>query len=206
MHPNRRLNSAESRFAQQLAGQVRKALTIILTPGEDADQTPLRIERAEQATAPARLAAGQPGGDAARQKMQSVYADCLVWYREHMQRYDATDDDVGAAMAAFVSACMGAMQGVQSAPGYRPGMDRQLSNVLRRHPLWTRANAAERQTMFERFAILAVFVQGCAVRAVREGPKAVANVRQAGRSYLRELFGIDPDMLALGPCGLRVKD
>jgi len=39
----------------------------------------------------------------------------------------------------------------------------------------------------------------------REGPRGVVDVRRKARGYLRELFGNDPQRLALRPYALRIK-
>jgi hypothetical protein len=205
MQPRRRLNSVESRLAAQLSAQIRKALGNAIIPSGRVDQAALCIERAEQPIAPAQLAAVHPGGEAARTQIRAVYEACLAHYREHVRPQDHALDDVGAAFATFIAACIDALRGTRTSPASKLQMERQLNALLQSDPVWTRASATERQSIFERFAILAVFVEGCSARAPLEGSKAVAHVRQAARDYLRESFGIDPDVLVVGSDGLRVE-
>jgi len=205
MHSQRRLTPAQSRIAAQFAGQVRNALNTFLAANGRADNEPLLIERAERPTAPAQLAASHPGPDETRRQIQSIYEECLVRYREDIRPHDGDMDDAGVALASFVEACVFARTGTRPTATCRINTENQMSGVLRQHPMWVRAGAAERQTLFERFAILAVFVWGCAVRAAEEGPQATRHVRQAAASYLQELFGVEPDRLGLGPDGVYLR-
>ena len=114
-------------------------------------------------------------------------------------------DDAGAAVAAFVGANLGALQGEAVTPRMLRALERQLHGIARVSSGWKSAPLVERQAYFEQMALLAVLVGESAVQAGPQGPEAVARVRQAARGYLHQLLGLDPDHLALGPEGLAVR-
>jgi hypothetical protein len=114
-------------------------------------------------------------------------------------------DDAGAAVAAFVAANLCALQGQPVTAEMLRALERQLHGIARVSSDWKAAPVVERQAYFEQMALLAVLVAESAAQATAQGAAAVAKVRQAARGYLRQLLGLDPDHLTLGPQGLGVR-
>ncbi|MCR5867126.1 DUF6683 family protein [Aquincola sp. J276] len=171
-------------------------------PADAADDVaPLTVMPAAQATAPQQLAAAHPGGLAARKEALALYRRCLAHYRQRMQA-GQPEDDVGAAAAYFVLACVAALQQIDVSPAQLALVERQMRRLLGQHPAWRQADAAERQALFEQFAVLGVLVGESQHEARRQGPAARANVQRAARGYLRQLLGLQPDHLQLGDHGL----
>jgi hypothetical protein len=204
-------------LAAGIAVQLRRALSDALaTFGDDtgADAPPLTVPRAARPAGPALLAAAHPGGAAARAEAQALYQQCLARYRTLFVAAEAGVDDVGAALARFVAANVEALDtGVARAPAGRqsgPGgaaarLARQMAAIVRASAGWSRAGTAERQSYFERLAILATLVAEASAQAPLQGEAAVEHVRRAARAYLHELLGLDADELTLGPQGLALR-
>lgn len=168
-----------------------------------ADDVPaLTVACAAGARAPAALAAAHP--PEARAEARSLYERCLAHYRRTIRPDDTARgfDDVGAAAAAFVAANLEALHGESPTADGLVRLERQLGAILRASPAWVAADARTRQTMFERFAILAVLVAETFAVAAVQGQAAVAHVQRGARAYLQELLGLDPQRLRIGPNGL----
>ena len=200
-----------SAFTEAMASQVRQAIldAIVHIGSADAaaDRVALTVERAPVAIAPARLAHSHPGDAAAREAARRLYESCLVHYRSVVRAQDQAPnvDDVGAAVAAFVAANFAALQGTPVTPGMLLSLEKQLDGIARRSSDWESAPVVERQAYFEQMALLAVLVAESSAQAKAQGPAAVANLRRTARVYLRQLLGMDPDHLALGPNGLAAR-
>jgi hypothetical protein len=195
-------------FAETMAQRVRQTvLDAILHIDGDAmamDRPALTVARAAETIAPARLASAHPGGAAAREEACRLYERCLAHYRQAVRPQDEARgvDDVGAAVAAFVAANLGALHGTPVTPDLLLRLERQLGGIARLTADWDTAPARERQAYFEQMALLAVLIAESASQAGPQGAAAVANVQRAARGYLQQLLGLAPAGLTLGPNGL----
>jgi len=201
-------------FTEAMAAQVRQSIldAIVRIDAGDAgtmasDSAALTVERARAPIAPARLARAHPGDAAARERARQLYERCLQHYRCVVRAQDQGSglDDAGAAVAAFVAANLGALQARPVTPGMLRALQRQLHGITRASSGWKAAPVVERQAYFEQMALLAVLVAESAAQAASQGAAAVAKVQHAARGYLRQLLGLDPDHLTLGPDGLAVR-
>lgn len=193
------------------AQATRKAvLDALLRAGlaSDADCAPLRLAPAAVATAPAQLAAAQSVDPESRRALVALYERCLRTYRDiaRVQAPDSTLDDLGAALAFFVAVSLHALHGVDIERSVMPVLQRQLHGVSRCVSNWDGAAIEERQSCFERIAVLAVLVSGSCANATAQGPAAVAQVRRMARQYLQQLLGFNPDLLTLGADGLACRE
>jgi len=196
-------------FREAMTSRVRQAiLDAIVRVGsgdEAANRVALTVERARASIAPARLASAHPGDAAARDAARELYERCLVHYRSVAHAPDQGVDDVGAAVAAFVAANLGALHGTPVAPGMLRCLEKQLHGIARLSSDWDAAPLVERQAYFEQMALLAVLVAESSAQARVQGAAALANVQRAARAYLRQLLDLDADHLALGPTGLSAR-
>ncbi|MEP7280384.1 MAG: DUF6683 family protein [Rubrivivax sp.] len=208
-HPARRLSPHDRAYTVLVASIGRHLMQTcrgaLVALGGDDDVT-LTIARGTTPQAPAVLAASHAHAPACR-AMQAVYERCLAHYRDVVRPADAARgvDDVGAAAAHFVAENVRALRGATVDAGARRPLERQLGALLQATPAWTRASAQERQLWFEKLATLAVFMHEAADQAVLQGDAAIEHVRQAAGGYLRELLGVDPDRLDVGPEGMSLR-
>jgi len=189
---------------------VRQALfDAMLNAGSPAasDHLALTVERAQTPMAPERLASSHAGG-AARAQARAMYERCLTHYRSVVRAQDAalSVDDVGAAVAHFVTASMQALHPVTVTPAMLLRLERQLGGIVQHSGSWSSASARERQFYFEQMAILAVLISESTAMAALQGTAAVANVQRAASRYLQQLLGMDPQALALDARGLHLSD
>jgi hypothetical protein len=188
-------------LARRLGQMLGQALSGL---GDASDEAPaLTIEPALEPTAPALLARSH-GSPKARAQAQAMYLKCLTHYRTKVQRGLPTDD-LGAAAAYFVLANLAALQNLNVSEAQLALVERQMRRLMGRHAAWQAADARHRQTLFEQFAVLGVLVGESQAQARTQGAAALRNVQQAARGYLRELLGIDPDVLRLDEHGLRLE-
>ncbi len=210
-HNARDARVASTDFTEALASQARQAIldaiVHICSADASAPRAALTVERAHAPIAPARLARAHPGDAAAREEARQLYERCLVLYRSVVRAQDQGIgvDNVGAAVAAFVAASLGALQGTPVTPDMLLRLEQQLDGIARLSSHWEAAPVLERQAFFEQMALLAVLIAESWAQAASQGGEAVANVRRAARGYLQQLIGIDPDHLALGPDGLAAR-
>jgi hypothetical protein len=214
MSPTRPIPSPARQRRSVLAGDAAQAMyksvvdaLLQAESARAAELAPLRLPPAPVATAPLQLAAAQTTDPRTRRQLVASYERCLRIYREiaRSQAPDTTDDDLGAAMALFVAANLLALHGVDADRALMPRLERQLRGVSRRASNWDACSPAQRQTFFERIAILAVLVSGSHARAAAQGPAERAKVRAAARLYLQDMLGLNPELLTLGPEGLAVR-
>jgi hypothetical protein len=201
-----------------LRDEVRRVLaralqSAVWPQGGAADAQALVVEPAATPQAPARLAATHAGGAKAQTQARKIYERCLAVYRERLRPHDRLDD-LGAAVAFFVVANYLAfhrrpIDGRAGVVDAEPEalvavLSRQLQALLGAATGWSEATAADKQTTFEQFAILGVYVAEASALAARQGPAAVEHVRDAAARYLRELLGLAPERLRLSEQGLSI--
>jgi len=197
----------QAHLVQELSRAVQRSLLdALLRLGDEpgTPRAPMTAPRARVPSAPARLARHQPGGAAARAGAQSLYERCLAQARAEAaaDAAPAGHDDVGAVLARFVAANVGALRDdAVTAPMLRR-LARQLAAIVQQAPAWRRAELQERQSYVEELAVIGVLVREMAAQAALQGAAATDHVRSAARGYLRQLLGLEPDRLAIGEHGL----
>jgi hypothetical protein len=198
-----------------LRRQLVQALQSAIWPAvANADAPALTIAPAAKPQAPAKLAAAHGGSAKARTQACQIYERCLAMYRAKL-RPDDKADDLGAAVAFFVLVNYLALHRrhfddraglIDAEPEALVGqIARQLQHLLGGATGWESASAVDKQTTFEQFAILGVYVAEASALAARQGTAAVEHVRQAAARYLRELLGVAPERLHIGDNGLKIR-
>lgn len=212
-------HSALQPLARELSQLVHSAMakTLREAAATDSPVPRLRTPRAQPLTQNAppgpgvrALAAMHPGEAAARRDAQQLYTRCLQHYRRHVQPQleggVQAQDDLGIAAAFFVLANLGACQGVEPDVAALPAVERQLRSLLAQTTAWRQLGGAERQSLFEQFALLGVLVNESRVAAQKQGEPAQAHVQRAARGYLQQLLGLSPERLSVSVQGLAVLD
>lgn len=175
-----------------------------LAPEEGAFAPPITIAPSPKPSAPGLLAQAHPGGPAARQRAAALYARCLTHFRQ-VVRHGQASDDVGAAIAFFVHANECVLRDQAFAAGPPAALARQFASMVAHSPQWQRATLKERQSYFEQIALIGVLTAESGAQAGNQGPAAVANVKAAARTYVRQLLGVDADAFASGIAGLALQ-
>lgn len=174
---------------------------------EDETAPRLTVARAATPVAPARYAALHRGSAAERQQLRAMYEQCLAAFRSARPEDTAAGiDDAGAALAFFVAANLSVLDGVPVSQPMLDRIERQLAGLARRLSNWDGATNAQKQFYFEQMAMLGAFVAGRAAQAKDAGPKAIAEVKSAARSYLQHLLAVDADRIRLDTRGLTLRE
>ena len=200
----------QAQLVQDLAHGVEHALLdAVLNLGTGpADHAAMTVPRARVPSAPAWLARHHPGGAHAQAQMRALYERCLSHYREIVcaDPPDAGYDDIGALLARFVAANLGALREIDVTPPMLARLEQQLAGVLQLSPAWLRADLRERQSYAEQLAIIAVLMRETSAQAVLEGAAAIAHVQRAAHGYLVQLLGLDADRITITAHGLAYAD
>ena len=198
-------DASSSNLSQSIKRTLAEGQLHLIQAANPRDFSALVVERASTPRAPVWMANAQSKGSASRKSVQESYERCLELYRTLVRPQDTTYDDAGAALAFFVAMNLRALHELPTTPETLLLLERQLNAVARQASRWDTASVSERQFYFEQMAMLGVFVAGLASRAQTEGAVARAKVRNAARGYLRQVLGIDPDLLTFGAHGLAVR-
>lgn len=202
---------AEHPLALELMRVMRQALARTLREAAQAERgsiAPLMVKPAVRASGPSMLAAAHPSAKA-RSEATLLYSRCLSHYRSAVQRQlrpGTADDDVGLAAAYFVLANMAAVEGVEPDPQLLPALEHQLRHLIAHTGIWEATALAQRQSLFEQLALLGVLVNESRLQAKVQGDAARANVQQAARGYVKQLLGLDADLVVVTPQGLATAD
>lgn len=221
MNPNRNppLDATTQPLARELSQLVHSAMAKTLRDAATADTKLPRLRTPRTPSSPGSDVAGpgvqalvalHPGGAAARQDARALYTRCLQHYRRHVQpKLEGgvqAQDDLGVAAAFFVLANLSACHDVEPDVTALPAVERQLRSLLAQTTAWRQLGNAERQSLFEQFALLGVLINESRLTAQRQGPEARRHVEQAARAYLQQLLGLAPERLTASAQGLAVAD
>jgi len=205
-HADPREAAAATEFTRRLRESLARTL---LNAGDatDADASPLTVPRAWAPLGPAQLASAHPGSAVDRLTVRALYERCLLHYRTAVRADDSARglDDVGAALARFVAANVEALHGTHATRSMLRRLEGQLVGIVRRSPAWSIADVQDRQAFFEQVALLSVLVADCTAQAHLQGQASIENLQRAASGYLRQLIGLDPEWLTLGPEGLALR-
>lgn len=122
---------------------------------------------------------------------------CLDHYRRQLAA-DATQDDLGRALAAYLGACRQAFDQEALSPARWQAITHWLKAWVIDELPWEEAPLAQRQDAFERFAALAVALGEWTVQASRQGKAQQASATWMARTTLRGQLGLDlPELCAV---------
>ncbi len=163
----------------------------------------LTVERSATPLAPAHLAERRGGTAEERARRRAVYERCLVHYRAVVRPSESETDDVGAAAAHFVAACLAVLRGIRPPDAALRRLEDQLVALVRHGTAWRKSGVVEQQLCFEKLAVLTVLFAAVA-KNPQTAPAEVAQARHWAHVYLRELLGLDPATLTIDDGGLAV--
>ena len=131
------------------------------------------------------------GGAAAQAEL---IAHCLQHYRQQLAG-GAAEDDLGAALAAYLGACRQAFDQEALTPQRLQAITQWVKAWVMDELPWDDAPLAQRQDAFERFAVLAVALGEWTVQASRQGKAQQASATWMARNSLHAQLGLDLDAL-----------
>lgn len=141
-------------------------------------------QRAAEAALCELLGLGKPGAQG------ELLKRCLQHYRTQLAP-SAAEDDLGAALAAYLGACRQAFDHEPLSVERWQAVTRWLKAWVLDEVPWADAPLAERQDAFERFATLAVALGEWTVQASRQGQAQQASATWMARNSLHAQLGLD---------------
>lgn len=140
---------------------------------------------------PAVLAAS----DAAKEK---VYVTLLGAYEQALDKQKLPRNDVAVATAMYVSGAYAAYHGSQISDEAFTAVISQFRDVLASAPSFTSATLAQKQDLYEGFAIVGTLMLGSMSGQSKDG------VRAAAKSYLETLFHTNVEAIQIDDHGVRI--
>lgn len=150
---------------------------------------------------PRRLALGYP--PAARAEAEKLFARLLTGYGRIEDQFAIPKGDVAGAVAALVAGSYMALHNTDFPDAHFKVLLVQMREAIGKDDRFAAASPTERRAMFEETAILGMMLATTQMALKTRPNTAVeANMRSAGQKYLRQLTGLNPETLTLGPDGL----
>ncbi len=198
-------HSQPSAWQQRVGRRLADALThslVVDAPRVDAalpvgerSASPWCVAPAAASTGAQALARMQARSARERAAVQAIFERCLRHYRQVLRGGTEAQDDAAAALACCLAAVLQAVDGHAVTPERWRAIQAWLQTWVLEGLGWNAAPLAERQSFFERMAILAVALGEWSVQASRQGTVAVASARVMARRCLAAELGLDADDL-----------
>ncbi|MBT0668720.1 hypothetical protein HT136_10105 [Novosphingobium profundi] len=151
---------------------------------------------------PARLAATVPAPD--RSQAESLFGEMLVTYRRIERQFALPTNDLAGATAALLVGSYQAYHEETLPDAAFPALARQLRGPLAAETALAAMSEAERQAYYEQAAILGTYLVTVRIGLERAPDAAAqAHLRDAGRRYLAQALGGNPDRIVISATGMR---
>lgn len=153
---------------------------------------------------PRRLAAAYP--KASRAEAERVLLRTLEAYHQIERRLGVEKHDAAGAMAAFVAGTYMAWNDVDVPDDHFRVLVAQLRGSLGANESFLRASDAQKQEIYESLAIAGTYL-ALTREALKARPDEATRgaLKATARSYVKQLFGVEPDQLALTSDGLSIR-
>ena len=153
------------------------------------------------ATVAEELARSYP--QASRAQAQHVFEELLGGYRQLEQRFKIPPRDLAGATAAFIAGSYMGYHNVDFPDANFPPLVAQMRSILADVPGVRNASDAEKQEMYEKMAILGMFMATTQMALKKQpNPKVEANMRQAAKGYLEQFLKADAQRVQIGANGV----
>jgi len=174
-----------TRSAPRAAPVSARALQFTSTPG---------------ATAIPAMVAAYPA--AKRSEVAAVFRQLLGKFGGIEQMFGQPHNDLPTALALYVATSYEAVTGVEVKPDQARPLIAQMRTLLREGTGIAGASDAEKQKLYEMFAITGMFTATAGLELKQKpDPAASARLKASGRANLARL-GLDPDRMRFGAEGL----
>jgi hypothetical protein len=155
------------------------------------------------ATAIPAMAAAYPA--AKRSEVTSVLQQLLGKFGQIEQMFGQPRHDLPTALALYVATSYEAVTGVEVTPQQARPLIAQMRGILQDAPGIAGASDAEKQKLYELFAVTGMFTATAALELKRKpDPVAGDRLKTSGRANLAQL-GLDPDRMRFGENGLSTR-
>jgi len=160
----------------------------------------LRFTTSPAATAIPAMAAAYPAGK--RAEVTAVFQQLLGKFGKIEEMFGQPHNDLPTALALYVATSYEAVTGVAVTPDQARPLIAQMRTLLQEGTGIASASDAEKQKLYEMFAISGMFSATAAIELRQKpDPAASARLKATGRANLARL-GLDPDRMRFGARGL----
>lgn len=156
------------------------------------------------ANVPAQLAAAYP--ERTRAEAERSFRELLQGYRQIESRFGIPRNDIGGATAAFIAGSWMAYHDRPFPDAHFKTLVGQMRLALGSNESFASAPESEKREMFERLAILGMFMATVQMAQSRTPTPGVAdNMRAAGRTSLEQLLQTDAERVVIDANGLSLR-
>lgn len=140
---------------------------------------------------------------AKRAEAEAVFRDLLSRFGSLESQYGQPSHDLATAAALFIGSSHEAATGIEFPDGYSLPLIRQLRMSLSADPAIVGASDADKQRLYEQFAIIGMMTGGTTL-ALKQHPDSVigAKLKAAGNSYLHQFLKLDPARIRFSERGM----
>lgn len=144
---------------------------------------------------------------AQRAEAERLFKQLLAAHGRLMEQFGVPQNDMASAVATFIAGSHAAYHDQLIEEATFVALVQQTRTSLEDNSALASARPAERRDAYEQLVILGMMTATTQM-ALNQNPgrgdiQALrANMRAAGREYLRGYFGVDPDAIGLGPTGM----
>jgi hypothetical protein len=139
----------------------------------------------------ARLASAYP--PARRKEAETLFRQLLTIFNQLEQKFNQPQNDLPTAMAGFLAGSYSGYRGADFPDEQFVPLVKQMRAILAKNPEIAGASDAQKQEMYEQFAIIGVFMAGTNA-ALKQSPNAeiAASMRKTGGTNLQTFLNVDP--------------
>lgn len=140
-----------------------------------------------------------------------TFRDLLTGYHEIESQFGIPRYDTAGALAAFLTGSYMAYRDTDFPDENFPPLVEQMRQILARNPEFAAASPAEKQKMYEHFAIIGM-MSATTQMALKDNPgtpgadRIRADMKAAGKKYLEDFLMVDATRVILSGHGLSVSE
>ena len=142
-----------------------------------------------------------------RVKMEQIFAQSYDIYRKIEAKFGWQPDDLAGAFAAFVVGNYMVYTDANVADEHYAAVAAQFRGNAGMAQVFGKLSAHDMRAMYEQSAMMGAFMALTYLSKAQQPqpPEVQARLREAARANLRQVLGMDPGLLQIGPHGLRAK-
>lgn len=145
-----------------------------------------------------------------RAEAKQLYTQLLDTYRKNVEPANKIPkNDVAGAFALFIGGSYEAYRNAEMQPAHFQALVRQMQRVIASNAAFTQASKAEKQELYEQFAILGMLMastrEAIQTKQPTNAKEISANLKSAAKSYLEEFLKTSADSVEIGAQGLALR-
>ncbi|MGL5838296.1 MAG: DUF6683 family protein [Sphingorhabdus sp.] len=152
---------------------------------------------------PRELAAAYPS--AKRAEAEALFRDLLSRFGQVERQFGQPRRDLPTAVALFISTSHEAATGIEIPPSYGNSLIAQLRTALAVDPAVASASDADKQRLYEQFAIIGMMTGGTMLALKAKPDRQISDkVKATGDDYFRQVLKLDPAQVRFTDEGMQL--